>query len=159
MSKHNYLDQIAHKIDAHRQTIEALQREIDKLEGAAEVITQLRGNDGGATLTLEAQPDKKVSPAFTIRKIDPEKKISVGRGGGNKGRTIDRERGNVARGQVMDLMRTVDAHGVTTADINHRLGFTDRRDRQLIWNVVSQFKIDGKLVRDEDGRYHLPPTE
>lgn len=144
MTKHNYLDQIAHKIDAHRQTIEALQREIDKLEGAAEVITQLRGNDGGATLTLEAQPDKKVSPAFTIRKIDPEKKTR-------------QKKQQLSINELGELAKTALAEkpGITGTEIARYLGFDDEPGQKRVWYAVKRLFDNGQLRRDGQN-YHLP---
>lgn len=140
--KHDYITQIQHKIDAHRQTIEALQREIDKLEGAAEVIAQLRGNDG--VLALDVTPEKKSSgPLYTIRK----RAAPVGERLSSKG--MDKQ----AKAAL-----TVHADGLTMKDLGGAIGLQpgDKKAANRLWYAMDVAIKAGKFVK-EDGLYKLPP--
>jgi hypothetical protein len=144
MSKHDYIAQIAHKIDAHRQTIAALQREIDKLEGAAEVIAQLRGSDN-AVLTLDAMPEKKVSAAYVIRK-----KIERQR------QKFEPVKSAAIKSKLLDI---ISAKSDGLAEIADRMGY-DRRDKQprnRVWYTLDKMIKAGEIAKD--GPLYIMPKQ
>lgn len=146
MSKHDYITQIEHKIDAHRQTIAALQREIDKLEGAAEVIAQLRGNDG--IMALDVTPEKKSAPMFTIRK-----KID---GPTRKRAKYEPVKSADLKAGILEAL--TEPGGLKLADIADVMGFNrdDKKARNRIWYALDQMIKAGEA--DKDGNiYILPP--
>lgn len=143
--KATYLDQIENKITAHRQTIQALQNEIDKLQGAAEVIAQLRGNDGFDAKALDITPDRKTGPAYTIRKI--------GSGPG---------RGNHAAGGITGpeirkrITAALQAHrdGMTLKDIGPAIGLApDKKVANRVWYQLNEMAKAGLI--DKDGHTYI----
>ncbi len=141
--KHDYITQISHKIDAHRQTIAALQREIDKLEGAAEVIAQLRGNDG--VMALDVTPEKKSVPAFTIRKKieDPTRRAPY---------KIDKVAAKETREKIIEALGKAPQ---ATAGIVAHFGDIDNTRKQRIYASLTKMKDNGLIRRDPTGVYSL----
>jgi hypothetical protein len=138
-----YLDQIDSMIAAHRQTIEALQREIYKLEGAAEVIAQLRGNDG--IMALDVTPERKISGAITIRK----KAAPTGERVSSAGME---ERAAAA------LTIHKDGLGMKQLAIAMGLQQSDKRVVNRLWYALNSAIKAGKFTK-EGNLYKLPPQK
>jgi hypothetical protein len=136
--KATYLDQIENKIAAHRQTIEALQYEISKLEGAAEVIAQLRGNDGVQTLMLKAEPAARRSEPITIRKI------SDGRGA--------RAAGGITGPEIRKRTKAAleaNKGGMLLKQIGPAIGLPDdKKTANRIWYQLNQMHLAGDIEKD-----------
>lgn len=147
MSKSTYLEQIASKIAAHRQTINALMAEIDKLEGAAEVIAQLRGNDG--IMALDVAPEKTAGPLYTIRKkVEPPAKPK------RKPYTIDKEAAARARQLIL---KALEAGPLTSGEIIANLSDDLPYDqKQRIYAALTKMKEKGLVDRNEQNVYSLP---
>lgn len=139
MSKNDYIAQIEHKIDAHRQTIDALQREIEKLEGAIDVIAQLRGNDG-ARMTIDVTPEKR-SERITIAKIT-----------GQQPRRVPKE----PMGTLVERVRTgmADMEPAQAVQIGRKVGLTKPEDLKRIWYVLGKLIDEGAAVK-ENGLFLL----
>jgi hypothetical protein len=141
MTKSTYLDQIEFKIAAHQQTVDALLGEIQKLRNAAEVIAQLRGNDGGGPVTLDITPDKKTSGPITIRKIGGPKS--------REGMRVDKKAIKAIRQAILDFIGRKET--VQSADVAESLHL----EKKIVWNHLYALKNLG-LVIFEDGVYRLP---
>jgi hypothetical protein len=148
MSKHDYIYQIESKIEAHRQTIEALQREIDKLEGAADVIRQLRGNDGA--LALDVTPEKKAGPLYTIRKkVEPPAAVRQAR----KPYKIDKEAAARTREMILQALQTGPC---TSGELIAHLGDVPSEQKQRVYASLTKMKEKGLIERNEQNVYSLP---
>lgn len=143
----SYIDQIDAQL-AH------LRMEIERLQIAREVIAGMEGRPK-PVLQLRAEPTEKKSGPITIRAIasteekpeKPKKKSQVGR-------KIDTQRGPKARKEIMALIR--EGGPMTAKDLIDWFGYTDQRDKQLVYNTVSKFHLDGVMIKDEEGRFKLP---
>lgn len=142
--KATYLDQIENKITAHRQTIQALQHEIDKLQGAAEVIAQLRGNDGfETTKALDITPDRRTSQSYTIRKIT---------GGGTmdiKGPELQKR-----------IKAALEAHrdGLNLTGLAEALAIPNNKQaKNRVWYQLNEMRKAGKI--DVDGHTYFLKRE
>jgi hypothetical protein len=145
--KATYLDQIENKITAHRQTIQALQHEIDKLQGAAEVIAQLRGNDGfETTKALDITPDRRTSQSYTIRKI----------GDGAPGRGA-RAAGGITGPEIrkrLEAALQANRNGMTLKDIGPAIGLPpDKKTANRIWYQLNELAKLGRI--DKDGHTYM----
>lgn len=144
----SYIDQIDDQL-------EVLRAEIERLQIARDVIVNLEGR-GKPVLTLRANPaPSQKSGPITIRKITdgPDNKEKKARP------KIDRSRGKKALVRVKEILRE-HPDGLTSADINqlmgHQLG--NKREYQLVWNVVSDGVKTGVFTRDDATRvYRLAP--
>lgn len=137
--KATYLDQIENKIAAHRQTIEALQNEIYKLEGAAEVIAQLRGNDGMQTLMLKAEPAARKSEPITIRRIGSSERGARAAGGIT---------GPEIRKRIMAALQA-NRRGMTLKDIGPAIGLpADKKTANRIWYQLNQMHQADEIEKD-----------
>jgi len=141
----SYLEQI----DAQ---LAALHMEMERLQIAREVIAKLEGRSKPQVLTLKANPaPSQKSGPITIRKItDGSEKPKRQRP------PMDRERAPKARAKIMEMLKTEGP--MTTATINAKLGHSSKREYQLIWNIMSDWKGEGVVVKDEKGRFFLPET-
>jgi len=138
----SYLDQI----DAQ---MAALRAEMERLQIARDVITNLeRRSKPVLTLKAEPSPSQKSGP-ITIRKItDGSAKTQRQRP------PMDRERAPKARAKIMEMLKTEGP--MTTATINSKLGHSSKREYQLVWNIMSDWKGEGVVLKDEKGRFSLP---
>ena len=151
----SYIDQI----DAQ---LAGLRMEIERLQIARDVISNLEGRGGGKVLTLKAEPaPSKQSGPFTIRKIGesvPEleapkeekkkRKITVPR-------VVEKGRFTNARVAVREALALGPMKGRELFDL---IGYTDKRDLNMIYNITSQGVKDGSLLKDEAGRFSLSAT-
>lgn len=138
----SYIDQI----DAQ---LAALRMEMERLQIARDVIASMEGRSKPVlTLRAEPSPSQKSGP-ITIRRITdgPEEEKP-------KRPPMDKERAPKARVKIMELLK---AEGpMTTATINSKLGHSSKREYQLVWNIMSDWKGEGVVLKDEKGRFSLP---
>lgn len=141
----SYLEQI----DAQ---LAALHMEMERLQIARDVIAKLEGRSKPQVLTLKANPaPSQKSGPITIRKIaDGSEKPKRQRP------PMDRERAPKARAKIMEMLKTEGP--MTTAAINAKLGHSSKREYQLIWNIMSDWKGESVVLKDEKGRFFLPET-
>jgi hypothetical protein len=143
----SYIDQI----DAQ---LAQLRMEIERLQIARDVISGLDGRGSKPVLTLKAEKPQKDEP-ITIRRIGaPEEKAEKPKKKSQVGRKIDTQRGPKARKEIMALIR--EGGAMSAKDLIDWFGYTDQRDKQLVYNTVSKFHLDGVMVKDEEGRFSLP---
>jgi hypothetical protein len=148
MTKSTYLDQIEFKIAAHQQTIDALLGEIQKLKNAAEVIAQLRGNDGGGPVTLDVTPEKKTSGPITIRRLGGPVKRDVVKFGKKQGQEL--------RQRILDCL--TDSEPMTTNEIRAQLDLTDESHNKPIWNTLYYMSKVLKVLDHVEGRRYRKAT-
>jgi hypothetical protein len=148
----SYIDQI----DAQ---LAGLRMEIERLQIARDVISNLEGRGGGKVLTLKAEPSpSKQSGPFTIRKIgesvseEPKEKKK-------RKLLIPRDKDRFERTRVT-VREALELGPMTSGELKSLLDFTEKRDINMLYNILSKSVLAGTLLKDKvTGRISLPKLQ
>lgn len=144
----SYIEQIGALLNQHR-------REVERLQIAAEVITELaqREADRPKVLHLKAETsEKKTSGKITIRKVT-----------GPADRPKRSHRDNPDRDRYRSsVLGYIDEHGPTrTSELMEHLGLADssKETKQVLYQVMYDLKRLGTLIRGDDMVYRRAAQE